>query len=573
MGNRIFLKQIFHFFRDFFWHSEKKNLARFIFLIIFSLTIVTVVLTTYFAAWNALFWTALNTLNAALFVQQMLIFSLLITADLTVTALQKYLQESLIVKWREWLTQKYIHQYTAVSQRNYLKLVRGFKQVDNPEQRIQEDINKFVNHAVGHVFNLVKSTLKFVTFIAALWVVGGSLSLSFLGLSLTIPGYLVWVALIFSALASFLTHQLGSRLTEIHQQAEIKEAKFRHSMHENHQHAENIALEGAENFYQKTHQNRLRKMIHLAYKKIILETKLTGFKKLYAVIASFFPYLVSAPIYFSGLITIGQMMQIGFFFSEINSALNWFIKSYETLASFKASTQRIMELHQAFETQDSAPPPFIIQRNYSSSTDILIDKLDIFKPEEHTPIVTNLSLAFVHGQHTLIQGPTASGKSTLFKVLSGSWTLGRGSIELPEDANIMCLPQFITIPARLTLRQIIAYPNSADSFSEAEYNELCQLIPVLSHKQQQLDSKKIDWRQTLSGGEKQQLAFARALLQKPQWLLLDETSASLDSKTETNMYAILKQKLPDTTIISISHKEHLQSLHSRVLDFSAYKSA
>lgn len=563
MSYSEFLKQTYVFFRNFFWYSEKKYKARLFFLAILLLTVATVIVTAYFAAWNALFWTALSSMNSVVFLQQMLMFVPLVTVDLTVHMLKKFLKESLIVEWRDWLTRKLLNSYIDPSHQNYLKLVREYKHIDNPEQRIQEDVDKFVGHAIHHLFDFIKSTMNFVTFIGALWVIGGSLSVSLLGLSFVIPGYLVWVALSFSLVASFITHKLGNRLTQINQKAEVKEAKFRQSVRESQQFAENIGLEKAELFYRQRQESRLKKIVHLAYKKIQLYTKLIGFRELYMVVADFFPYLVSAPIYFSGVISLGQMMQIGFYFSQINNALNWFIDSYETIASFKASSERIVKLQSSFIPQKL---PVTIQRRRSySSTEILLEHLDIQQPQEQKTILKDLNLRFKPGQHTLIQGPSGTGKSTLFKAISGTWSYGQGLIKLPKDDVIMCLPQFITIPENMTLREILAYPSSVDSISAADVDELCEQIPILVAKKHLLDTKKMTWSQTLSGGEKQQLAFARALLQKPQWLLLDETTASLDLKTEALMYHLLKTKLPSTTILSISHKENLQDLHTQTL--------
>ncbi|WP_158617462.1 SbmA/BacA-like family transporter [Legionella sp. km772] len=343
----------FNLIKDYFVNSDEKALAWLLLIgTIISITGL-VALMTALSWWSAGFWAILTTKAWGAFLVSMGQFSLLVSAYVGVYVIKDYLLGKLSILWRNWLTNKLIDELFH-SENNYLDLKRFSNEIDNIAQRIQEDSKSFVELTLNLGSTLLQAVLGLAAFASTLWVVGGPLSLSLLGLNIVIPGYLFWVALITAIVATGITHFIGKSLAETNKNAERAEADFRQSLAELNDDAENIAEEHAEHYYKTAIQNKINDINNTALQKLNTQTKLVGFQNFYMQMAQVLPTVLAAPLYFAGLIEIGQLMQISMAFTQVNMSLSWFVGAYEGLSSYKTSIRRLAELEQSFESEGIA---------------------------------------------------------------------------------------------------------------------------------------------------------------------------------------------------------------------------
>lgn len=556
------ISYIFKSLKTYLLHSPNRKKAWLFFIGSILCVLAGVALTSVFSWWMTLFWGALNAMNASLFYTSLIYFVFIASAGVILDMLSNTLLSKLVMDWRNWLTHELISKFTKSDGNNFLHLARNTDEIDNPEQRIQQDVGRFVYMTVNLGLDLLKSSVKLATFIGTLWVVGGSLGFTISGSLIIIPGFLVWAALIFSGLGSYLSYLIGKKLPGLNKQKAEQEADFRKEMELVIHDAESIALEKGETYYFHSLTGKIDKIRKTESEQAKVNTRLAGFESIYYRLADVFPYIAASPLYFMGLIDLGQLMQISFSFDMVNDSLSWFIESYSKLSKYQSSVRRLMELEQVL----NQPFQSSIQIQEHHSTELLVNGLALVEPKTQSSIIAGLNLNFRPHEHVLLEGSSGLGKSTFFKAVAGTWNMGAGEIKLPQDKKVCFLAQRPSIP-HATLKQILAYPLNEAQYSPQEYQQVLQdvkldkFIEVLSNEHQ------VQWSRRLSPGEQQRIAFARALLQKPDWLFLDESTASLDPATEARMYAVLKQKLPGTTLISIAHKETLKAHHDKVVRF------
>lgn len=561
--------------KDYFIKSEERYIACLLLLGVVFSVIGLVVLSSLFATWMVGFWAALTANNVALFISSMKVFGVITTCYICTTVAKDYMMDWLGIRWRNWLTKNLLARYTS-GDKNFLDLKRLSPEIDNPQQRIQEDIQSFVDMTLSLSTNLLNAVLKLGTFIGTLWIVGGAFSFTLLGASITIPGYLVWVALGFALVATGVTHWIGSPLANIAKEKRVLEADFRKQLEWMHQEAESIALEKGERYYKQLLANQTAEIRRNDYQKLNVNSRLNAFKSFYQQTASIFPYIAAAPLYFSGITSLGQLMEIGFAFSEVQTSLSWFIDSYETLADFDASVARIRELEHALEYGSTvAAKQSILINQLEPQAALSVGQLNIALPKTMDSsskfIMRGLNLTFKSGEHVLIKGRSGFGKSTLFKVMAGTWKYGDGEVCVSSHRQSMFfLPQKPSIP-KDTLRAILSYPDPSDTYSDDEYeavlrdvSDMDPLIAILNDPEQKNMKQDLS---SLSGGQQQRIAFARALLRKPEWLFLDETTSALDVPAESYLYGLLKSKLPQSTLISIAHRPTVVRFHDRQISF------
>lgn len=553
--------------KDYFLKSDEKYKACSMLLGAVLTTIALVVLASVFSWWLTGFWAALSAMNIALFAVSMQTFAILTVCAIVLDTLKNYLTDSLGIRWRNWLTKQFITKLFSTENDNYLDLMRLSHKVDNPQQRIQEDVRTFVETTLALSLTLLSSVLSLITFVGTLWIIGGALSFAFLGANFTIPGYLVWGALLFAASASFITHKIGHKLAKINRSQETNEAEFRKEMELLSNQSESVGQEHGEVYYKHSLETKLGNITQTANEKLIVKNKLVGFQSFYMQIASIFPYICAAPLYFIGLNDLGQLMQIGYSFGAVNTSLNWFIDSYENLAVYKASIDRILELENALSREgglETAQKHIILEEH--ENADILdVHNLNISYPESTGYILKGLQLRLKRGENTLIKGPSGLGKSTLFKVMAGTWKYGDGKVDIPARRKMCFLAQRSSIPND-TLKSILAYPKAVETYPDEAYKQVLREVGNMESFIEQLDTIA-DWSKRLSPGQQQRISFARALLSKPEWLFLDETTASLDEVSENRMYHLIKDTLPQTTFISIAHRASVEAFHSRIVSF------
>lgn len=560
-------KKLVALFKEYFITSDQKLIAWLLLTGTIFCVIGLVALLFAFNWWFASFWAVLMGKELIPFLISMCEFTLIVSAYAGIYSLKNYFIGKLSIFWRNWLTHNILNELFN-GENNYLDLKRFSSEIDNIAQRIQEDVKTFVNLTLTLGTDFLKSVLSLGAFVGTLWVVGGALSFSLLGLNVIIPGYLVWVALIVALAATMIAHFIGKSLGENNKKAERMEADFRQNLAELNEDAENIAEEHAEAYYKKSFENKINDINGTADKKLKAQTKLVAFQNFYSELAGVLPNILAAPLYFSGLIGVGELMQIGMSFTQVNSSLSWFVETYESLSAYKTSIERISEMQKTFEKEGLAANSKAILRTERDKESINIKHLNLMQPQASNtaPIMRNLNLKLKPREHILIKGPSGLGKSTLFKAISGTWNYGDGKISLPSKKSLYFLPQKPTLP-RDSLMAVLAYPESVETYTEAQYIEALRAVGGMDNFITKLREKR-HWSKELSGGQQQRISFARALLKKPDWLFLDEATSSLDEESEEHVYHMVKE-LKETTLISIAHRSTVAKHHSKIVFFSA----
>ncbi|KTD68515.1 MULTISPECIES: ABC transporter ATP-binding protein/permease [Legionella] len=560
-------KKAFQLFSDYFINSDQKLTAWLLLGGIF-LSIIAIVAITAFLPWGFLgFWAALTAKELTGFLFYSGAIALTSAVIIGMSSLMDYLTDTLSIKWRSWLTSKYINKY-LFGKKNYLDLARVAPHIDNPEQRIQKNIKGFVDHTLSLSTEFFRSTLSLAIFIGTLWVIGGTLTIVVFGANLVIPGYLVWASLGVALINSVITHMLGKSLTAINQKEDLLEAKLRKDLEFIHNESENIALEGGEHYHQKILENDIEQVSQNAFQKMWVNLKVSAFQMCNSYLADILPYLFAAPAYFSGLIDFGQIAQIGMSFNEVNKAFNWFVDSYTELQKYQSSIERIAQLEEELDNERREINPKNIHIHESQTTTLAVKNLTLAYPRASKPghMMRNLNLEFKPGENTLIKAPSGFGKSTFFKAARRTWGYGTGEISIPQHQKTYFLPQKPLIPHD-TLKAILAYPDPVSTYVDDQYKAvLCAVGGKMEQFIAELDQEDA-WSTRLSLGQQQRISFARALLKKPDWLFLDEATASLDEESEAHLYRLLKEKLPHTTVISIAHRSTVMKFHQRVVSF------
>jgi putative ATP-binding cassette transporter len=483
------------------------------------------------------------------------------------TVIEFVVQSMLVIRWRRWLTEFFISRWLGEHTHYRMSLIGS--QADNPDQRISEDVNRFIDggeSAGSGIYSysilLISTMSSLVSFAVVLWVLSTNFTVP--GTDLHVPGFLFWVALVYAATGTLITHVIGRSLVLLYYERQHMEADFRFSLARLREYTEQIALLNGERTEETSLRRRFGGIIGNWLALISRRMKLLAFTQTYGQLSPIIPYIFTAPFYFAGTIALGVMTQTAQAFSRVEGALTFFIAYYNSLAAFKSVVDRLTSFDQAIEQAKmlGTKGP---TRTAAGVEPVALQDLHIALPDG-TRIVATENLALPQGESALLAGPSGSGKSTLFRAISGIWPYGEGRIRIPEGANVMVVPQKPYIPIG-SLRAAVTYPAAANTYSD---EEICKaLVDVrLAGLAEGLDREET-WSQRLSGGEQQRIALARALLTRPDWLFLDESTSALDEKLEAELYGILATRLPKTTIVSIGHRSTLAAFHTRRLDMTA----
>jgi putative ATP-binding cassette transporter len=426
---------------------------------------------------------------------------------------------------------------------------------DNPDQRISEDIRDFIDSTLTLGISLLANIVTLVSFLGILWSLSGNFTL----FGIEIPGYMVWVALLYAIAGSWLTHLVGRPLARLRFRQQRVEADFRYSLVRVRENMEGIALYSGEAEEKDALGHRFAAVIGNWW-GIMQRTKmLNALVSGYDQVASVFPFIVAAPRFFSGQIPLGGLTQTAGAFGRVQDALSWFISRYPDLAQWHAIVERLATFHRAVVAARAAFGTGLERAEGPDGTVQLRDAT--IELPNGDKLLADANLVLQRGHSVVITGRSGAGKSTLFRVLAGIWPFGHGYVQRPIE-RCLFLPQRPYIPLG-SLRHVIAYPDSPDNHSHDDMARaledvgLAQLVTRLNDDE--------NWPQQLSGGEQQRVALARALLTKPDWLFLDEATASLDPTAEAELYRILKARLPNTTLVSIAHRPSVAALHDRRL--------
>ena len=531
-----------------YWRSEERGRAWLLLIAVIALSLVSVGISVWINHWYKDFYNALENKDSAAFWHLIGYFGLIAAAGIVGAVYRLYLTQMLTIRWRRWLTEQHFARWLA--HKNYYQLEQG-GYTDNPDQRISEDLNSFTDSTLSLGLGLIRNVVSLVSFSIILWGVSGSIEV----FGITIPGYMFWCALLYALVGSWLAHLIGRRLIGLSNQQQRYEADLRFSMVRVRENAESIALYNGEPNELERLSSRFSKVWHNFWTQMKVTKRLTFFTAGYSQIAIIFPFIVAAPRYFAGKIELGELMQINSAFGNVQENFSWFIDAYVTLAAWRATCDRLLSFRQAMTDNEQRQPAIDVQAQGGalSVNDLSLDLAD------GRPLLHGASLNVAPGDRLMLSGRSGSGKSTLLRAMGGLWPQGGGAIRMPHERALF-LPQKPYLPIG-TLREALSYPQSGDTYPSERYEEVLRTCR-LEHLIPKLDEAN-HWQRVLSGGEQQRLAFARALLYRPQWLYMDEATSAMDEEDEARLYQALIDQLPGLSIVSVGHRSSLARFHPR----------
>ena len=540
-----------------YWVSRQRAKGLTLLATVVGLSLVTVWLEVKFNYWNRDFYNTFENRDQAEFFRQLGMFALLALMWIVTRVYRLYFLQMLQIEWRAWLTDRFLGEWMQDQAHYRMQLLdRG---TDNPDQRIAEDLRLFVELTSDLILGLLEAVVLLISFIIILWSLSGSLEL----FGISIPGYLVWVALVYAAVGTLLTHFIGRKLIGLDFNQQRVEADFRFSLVRLRENSEGVALYRGETEELSGLRGRFAAVIANFWQIMYKRKQLGWFTSFYYQLAIIFPYVVVAPRFFSGTIPLGAIFQTASAFNQVQGSLSWFINAYVMFASWKATVDRLLGFSASLERVRSEAEKLDGERVEGSDNSLVVEDLTIALPQG-APLLGRTALQLKPGENVLLTGPSGAGKSTLFRALSGIWPYWKGRIRLPRGARLLFLPQKAYLPIG-TLKRTVCYPDDPAQHSDESVRETLAHVG-LAHFAGDLERSE-NWSQVLSGGEQQRLAFARALLTRPDWLFLDEATASLPEADQDRLYRLLRDELKRTTIVSIGHRESLAKYHAKRLDW------
>jgi putative ATP-binding cassette transporter len=542
-----------------YFRSEDKLAGRVLLAAVIAIELSLVLINVLLNQWNNRFYNALQEKNWDGFVREIGIFCLLATFYIALSVYQLYLNQWLQIRWRRWMTSTYLSEWLH-SANHYRMQLKG-DAADNPDQRITDDVKLFVDQTLNIGVGLLSAVVTLASFVVILWGLSAESPLHIFGREFAIPGYLVWGALIYAIFGTALTQWIGSPLVNLDFQQQRYEADFRFNLVRVRENSEQIALLQGEGAERGRLSERFGRVVDNWYAIMQRTKRLTALTSSYSQAAVVFPYVLVAPAYCADKIQLGGMMQTASAFSSVQQSLSFFVSTYRTLAEWRAVIARLDGFENAIANAASlATSTDSIDVVASTGSDNIELEQLLVKLPNGAPLVAADHFTIRGNERTLVTGPSGAGKSTLFRAVAGIWPFGSGAIAIPAKARLMMLPQRPYFPVG-SLKAAIAYPAEASAFGSDRVSDV--LIAVgLPQLAPQLE-EEAHWNRMLSLGEQQRLGLARALLHAPQYLFLDEATASLDEASEAALYHLLAAKLPATTVVSIGHRSTLEAFHQR----------
>lgn len=541
-----------------YWHSQEKWKARGLLAGVIALTLGQVYMLVLLNGWNNDFYNALQQRAFESFWPLIGQFAGFAFLHIIFAVYAVYVRQILEIKWRNWMTDKYLDRWLG-HQTYYRLQVAGQDDMDNPDQRIADDVNSFVNLTLGLFVGVLKQATSLVAFVVILWNLSGSLDIPLGDTVLSVPGYMVFVTLIYSAVGTWLAHKVGRKLIRLNYDQQRFEADFRFSMVRVRENSESVAFYGGEKPELQNFRERFALVIGNFW-GLMKRTKLLNFYvNGYAQIAIIVPVLMCAPQYFNGTMQLGGFMQTISAFGRVQDALSYFVESYDSIAQYVAVIRRLGGFAGHMEEAEALAPSFGFTRNTSNALQLW--QMDIALPDGRQ-LAEKLSIAVPAGKRLLISGGSGAGKSTLLRAIAGIWPYGTGEISLPTGWRTMFLPQRPYLPLG-SLRRAIYYPQPVPENIDDNLAGLLERFG-LQKLAGQLDTVD-DWSRILSLGEQQRLAFIRILLLRPDIVFLDESTSALDEPREAQAYEILHQLLPKMAVVSVGHRSSLLNCHDKQL--------
>ncbi|MBV8838603.1 MAG: ABC transporter ATP-binding protein/permease [Alphaproteobacteria bacterium] len=546
-----------------YFRSEDRVAGLTLLAAIVAMELTVVGLTVLLNQWRARFYNALQELDWDAFVRQLAIFALVACGFIVVRVFQTYLNQWLQIRWRRFLTTRYLGGWLGSGNHYRMQLLGDA--ADNPDQRISEDIRQFIDggsNGVGVLpmgLGLLNSVVTLLSFLLILWGLSDDAKLTLFGWE--VPGFLVWVALIYAVLGTLTTHLIGRVLTKLNYDQQHYEADFRFHLVRSRENSEQIALLQGETAERERHMDRFAAIVANWMRIMKATLRLSIFTNLYSQVSVIIPYVIVAPAFFAKRVQLGGLMQTADAFSNVQDAMSFFITVYRSFAEWRAVIERLSDFETAIHSAQKLGATAAIGAKAAEVTQLELHHLQVALPDGK-PVVAADGIAFAPRDRALVTGPSGAGKSTLLRAIAGIWPFGRGEVAVPSHATTMTLPQRPYLPIG-TLAAAVSYPSVAGSFDPERIRELLVAVGLPAFASRLTEEEH--WNRMLSLGEQQRIAITRAILHAPDYLLLDEATASLDEPAEAALYRLLQERLPATTIVSIGHRTTLAAFHKRHL--------
>ena len=555
MGKRSAWHIFWHLFRG-YWNSEHKWKARGLLAFVIGLNFFGVYLLVRMNSWYNEFYNALQQYQVDSFWPLVGEFTGLAMLYIVIAVYAIYLRQAVQIKWRTWLTDKYLSRW--LKGQVYYRLQVQNSDTDNPDQRISEDINQFVNLSLQLLIGFLKQLTTLVAFGVVLWNLSGAFTLNLGGQDIVIYGYMFWFSFVYSGIGTVCAHLVGRKLIGLNFEQQRFEADFRFNMMRVRENSESIAFYGGENAENKGFHERFAKVISNFW-QLMKQTKILNFYvNGYAQLAVIVPLILAAPQYFAGAIALGGLMQTVSAFGRVQDALSYFVESYDSIAQLAAVVKRLDTFTEHMERAEMVENG--VRPQTADDTELRVEDLRVQLPDSRV-LLENCSLTLPAGSRLLVTGSSGCGKSTLLRTLAGIWPYGKGKLSLQKNSRLLFLPQKPYLPLG-SLRRALYYPGTAAGSDAALQAVLVKVgLDKFVTRLDEVD----DWSRILSLGEQQRLAFARVLLQKPDWVFLDEATSALDEPREAEVYELLKKELPQMGVVSVGHRSTLYAQHEQEL--------
>ncbi len=542
-----------------YWFSEDRWAGRGLLAVVIGLNLFIVFINVLLSKWYNLFYNSLQDKDVAAFWSLLGRFSWLAGLYIVAAVYQIYLNQMLQIRWRRWLTDRYLGAW--LTDGAYYRMQLTASETDNPDQRISDDLRLFVAGALSLSIGGLRAVVTLVSFLGILWGLSGSATLPSWAGGMTVPGYMVWAALLYAIAGTWLTNRIGRPLVRLNFDQQRYEADFRFSLVRLRENTEGVALYRGEADELRSFRDRFGSVVRNWWGIMRQQKRLTWFTSGYGQAAIIFPFIVQAPRYFRGEMALGGLMQTSQAFGQVQDSLSFIVTSYTDIAEWRAVILRLLGFERTLARVRSEASVEGVRREPGTAPGLAVDRVALNLPGGR-PLLEGVNLAIRPGDTALITGPSGAGKSTLFRAIAGIWPFGRGDIRLPREGRTLFLPQKPYLPIG-TLREVVSYPSPPDGIDDAALREVLEAVglPELTSRL----AENAHWALALSPGEQQRIAFARALVQKPEWLFLDEATSALDEETEARLYALLRSRLPGTSVVSVGHRSSLRAFHARRL--------
>lgn len=545
-----------------FWGRDTGSLAWIFTAAILALTLLQVYVQYLINVWNRYFFDALQQQNSAEALHQSLVFIPLVCASVAIALAYVYGRMTMARRWRESVTNSLLDRWLAKGRYYHLNLIAGEHQ--NPEHRIGEDVRVATEAPIDFAAGLLTAVFSAVTFIAVLWFVGGSLEVPVGAGAITIPGFLVLAAVLYAVIASGAMVVIGKHFVAASERSSQAEAEFRYDLTRVRENGESIAILKGEQEERAGLDRTFARLLEAWRIMVHQWMRTTAVSHTSLVVAPVIPVILSAPKFLAGTMSLGEVMQAASAFVTVQTAFNWLVDNYPRLAQWAASARRVTSLVvsiTALERAEAEGGIKRITRTAGNQNALQLRGLSVTL-DDGTGVVDEAEIEIAPGERVLIVGESGTGKSTLVRAIAGLWPWGDGEVVLQRDAKLFMLPQKPYLPIG-TLRRAATYPLAADAVDDARLHEAMRQVG-LEHLIERLDEDE-PWDQTLSGGEKQRLAFARLLIHEPNLAVMDEATSALDPSSQQRLLELVSERLPNTTVISVGHRPELEEFHERKL--------